>query len=155
VLYLALANAATTKRAQKSCDVAFAIYEFEDHVEFEPSGDSPTKHDHSLDESDANKRNSFLRDLLANDIARNLAPAVMVGSIRGDGQSDTRARLNSVGSRYLSRQDAINSGASWRLANPNALFVSYDTKDDILAYGKITTSVIVNLHALIGSLVVT
>ena len=118
-------RASTTKRSIKSCNVTFRILQFVDHVEFQLNGNQLTNHDHSLDESDANKRNSFLRDLLARDISKNYAPAAVIGSIRGNGQSDTRERLNDAGGRYLTRQDAINSGASWRLANPNALFVSY------------------------------
>jgi hypothetical protein len=55
----------------------------------------------------------------------------VVGSLRGNGQSEVRSRLVAAGGSYLSRQDAINSGASWRLANPNALFVSRGSKGEI------------------------
>jgi hypothetical protein len=111
--------------------VAFKIIEHADHVEFHVTGNQPTNHDHSLDESDANKRNSFLRGLLQKDIAKGYAPAAVIGSIRGDSRSADQAkriRLAAAGGTYLSRQDVINSGASWRLANPNALFVSRDKK---------------------------
>jgi hypothetical protein len=93
----------------------------------------PTNHDYSLDKSDANKRNSFLRELLQKDIAKGYAPAAVISSIRGDSRSANQAkriRLTAAGGTYLSRQDAINSGASWRLANPNALFISRDTKNN-------------------------
>jgi hypothetical protein len=83
------------------------------------SGDHSHNHDHSLDESDANKRNSALRGLAQFDIAKGYAPVAMIGSIRGHGKSEAKARLNAAGGAYLTRQDAINSGASWRLANPN------------------------------------
>jgi hypothetical protein len=36
--------------------------------------------------------------------------------------------MDLAGGKYLSRRDAINGGASWRLANPNALFVSRHEK---------------------------
>ena len=96
------------------------------------TGTQPTIHAHSLDESDANKRNSLLRGLVQLDIAKGYAPAAVIGSIRGNGQSDVRARLAAAGGAYFTRQDVINSGASWRLANPNALFVSRDFKDIVL-----------------------
>ena len=51
--------AGNTKRALKSCDVAFCIIEYDDHVELHVIRDQWTNHDHSLDESDANKR-SFI-----------------------------------------------------------------------------------------------
>jgi hypothetical protein len=48
-------HAPTTKRAVKSYDVAFKIIEYADHVEFHVTENQPTNHDHSLDESDANR----------------------------------------------------------------------------------------------------
>jgi hypothetical protein len=75
--------ASTTKRAIKSCDVTFQLLEFSDHVEFHSISQHSLIHDHSLDESDANKRNSLLRGLAGNDVAKSYAPAAIVSSLRG------------------------------------------------------------------------
>ena len=129
-------RASTTKRAVKSCDVSFKLLEFANHVEFHSIGSETRAHDHSLDESDANKRNSLLRGLVQHDIAKGYAPAAVIGSFRGNGRSDIRIQLASAGGEYLSRQDAINSGVAWRLANPNALFAAHDQKDDVSVQAK-------------------
>ena len=68
---------------------------------------------------------------MQHDIAKGYAPAAVIGSIRGFGRSEVQALLNAAGGTYLTRQDVINCGASWRLANPNALFASRDTKSDV------------------------
>ena len=57
-------RASTTKRSIKACDVSFAIHVYSDHVEFYHVKGSESRHNHSLDESDASKRNSLLRDLV-------------------------------------------------------------------------------------------
>jgi hypothetical protein len=88
-------RANTTKRAVKSCDVTFKLLEFDDHVEFHSINQQMTIHDHSLDESDANKRNSLIRGLGARDLAKGYAPAAVVGSLRGNGRADIRLRLAS------------------------------------------------------------
>jgi hypothetical protein len=54
-------RASTTKRSIKACDVSFVLYEYSDHVEFYYVKGSESRHNHSLDESDASKRNSLLR----------------------------------------------------------------------------------------------
>ena len=95
-------RAGNTKRASQSCDVAFRMIEYDDHVEFHVTGDQLTIHDHSLDESVANKRNSLLRGLLQHDISKGYAPAAVIGSVRGNGQSEVRTRLIAAGGAYLS-----------------------------------------------------
>jgi hypothetical protein len=124
-------RATTTKRAVKSCDVAFQLLEFTDHVEIHAISHTSLIHSHSLDESDANKRNSLLRTLVGKEVAKGYAPAAVIGSLRGLGDIASQLRLASAGGAYLTRQDAINSGLSWRVANPNDLFVSRDAKDDV------------------------
>lgn len=124
-------RASTTKRIQRSCNAAFRLVKFNNHVEFHVTGAETTAHDHSLDESDSNKRNSFLLGLVRREIAKGYSPAAIIGALRGNGQSELRNRLAAAGGTYLSRQDVINSGASWRLANPNALFASRESKDVI------------------------
>lgn len=123
------------KKAKKQCNVIFKILEFQNHVEFWPIGPFEKaiikNHTYSLDESDANKHNSLLRGLAQVDIAKGYAPAAVIGSLRGNGNSSKRARLNATGGAYLSQQDAINSRFSWRLANPNALFATQHTKNNI------------------------
>ena len=107
--------ASTTKRAIKSCDVSFSLLEFDDHVEFHAisqRGQQSLIHDHSLDESDTNKRNSLLRNLAGKDIAKGYAPAAVIGSLRRSGDFSSELRLASAGGSYLTRQDAINSGLS-------------------------------------------
>jgi len=129
-------RAGTTKRVVKSCNTTFRLVEYANHVEFHVTGNKICNHDHSLDESDANKRNSLLRGLVQHDVAKGYAPAAVIGSIRGNGQAEVRNRLAAAGGAYLSRQDVINSGASWRLANPNALFASRDLSDAVNIQSK-------------------
>jgi hypothetical protein len=82
---------------------------YSDHVEFYHVKGSESRHNHSLDESDASKRNSLLRGLVQRDIAKGYAPAAVIGAIRGQGRADIRMRLDSAGGEYLSRRDAVNS----------------------------------------------
>lgn len=110
--------------------MSFRLVKYANHVEFHVSRGSPLIHTHSLDECDANKRNSALLKHVQADITKGYAPAAVIGSIRGSGQLEAQARLNAAGGVYLTRQDAINSGATWRKANPNALFALLDTKND-------------------------
>lgn len=124
-------HASTTKRAEKSCDIAFQLLEFEDHVEFRQISDHSLIHSHSLDESDPNKRNSFIRALAGKDIAKGYPAAAMIGSLRGIRNSATQSRLASAGGEYLTRQDMMNSTRSWHLADPNALYVSHESKDNV------------------------
>jgi hypothetical protein len=124
------------KRREQSCDVAFSLYIYSDHVELYTSGSHPTNHSHLLDESDANKRNSFLRGLAQQDIAKGYAPAAVIGLIQGHRKSEVRERLAAAGGTYLTRQDVINSSAAWRLANPNALFVTRDAADNVSLQAK-------------------
>jgi hypothetical protein len=84
-----------------------------------------------LDESDANKRNSLLRQLVGAEVAKGYHPAAVIGSLRGEGLAKARDRLAAAGGTYLTRQDAINSALAWRLANPNELWASRDAKDDV------------------------
>jgi hypothetical protein len=100
-------------------------------VEFTSVDGNSFIHTHSLDESDAYKRNSAILAHLQADITKGYAPAAVIGSIRGYGQSEVMNRLIAAGGTYLTRQDAINSGACWRSANPNALFASPDAKDHV------------------------
>ena len=129
-------RANVTKQSKKQCHVSFRLLEYSDHVDFHVLENHSFKHDHSLDESDANKRNSGLLGLAQHDIAKGYALAAVIGSMTGHGQSDVKARLKAAGGSYLTRQDAINSGASWRLANPNALFASRDSKNDATIQAK-------------------
>ena len=91
----------TTKRAEKSCDVTFHLLEFEDHVEFHNISHYSLIHSHLLDESDANKRNSLIRGLAGKDVAKGYAPAAVIGSLRGTGDSNAQLRLASAGGAYL------------------------------------------------------
>ena len=68
---------------------------------------------------------------MGKEVAKGYAPAAVIGSLRGFGDSISRLRLASAGGAYLTRQDAINSGLSWRVANLNTLFVSRDAKDNV------------------------
>jgi hypothetical protein len=88
-----------------------------------------------LDESDANKRNSFLRQLVGAEVANGYPPAAVIGSLTGSGRADARARLAAAGGAYLTRQDVINAGLTWRVANPNRLWAAADAKNDVSLQG--------------------
>lgn len=75
-----------------------------------------------MDKSDAAKRNSFLRKLVGAEVANGYPPVAVIGSLTGNGRADARARLASAGGAYLTRQDVINTGLTWRLANLNRLW---------------------------------
>jgi hypothetical protein len=79
-------QAGITKKSKMQCSISFRLLEYSDHVEFHFSGENPLFHDHSLDESDANKRNNALRGLAQADIAKGYAPAAVIGSISGFGK---------------------------------------------------------------------
>ena len=131
-------RASSTKRFITGCDVSFTLLAFPTHYEYHPIGQSKDlslvtcpQHSHSLDESDANKRNSFLRQLVGAEVANGYHPAAVVGSLIGTGRADARARLVAAGGAYLTRQDVINAGLMWRLANPNRLWAVAGVKDDV------------------------
>jgi hypothetical protein len=109
------------KRTAISCDVQFKILLFQDHVECWQLTDKPHFHTHSLDESDASKRNSVIKGLVRREMSRGHPPAEVVATMRGNGDPSARAHLDSAGGKYVSRQDAANTGIAWRLANPDRL----------------------------------
>jgi hypothetical protein len=88
-----------------------------------------------LDEIDANKRNSFLRLLIGAEVTKGYHPATIIGSLTRAGRPEVRARLAAAGGTYLTRQDVINAGLAWRLANPNKLWVQHSAKDDVNIQG--------------------
>jgi hypothetical protein len=84
-----------------------------------------------LDESDANKRNSFLWKLVGAEVVNGYPSVAVICSLFGDGRADARTRLASAGGAYLNRQDVINAGLIWRLANPNRLWVIISNKNNV------------------------
>jgi hypothetical protein len=118
------ARASTSKRVVYGCDVTFQLLKFENYVEYYPNGQSLSitcQHAHSLDESDASKRNSFLRALAGAEIAKGYPPALIIRSLNGNGRADARVRLAAAGGAFLDTQDVINAGLAWRQANPHRL----------------------------------
>jgi hypothetical protein len=84
------ARASSTKRAIIGCGVSFALLCFLDHYEYwlvRRPRDQVTciQHSHLLDESDANKRNSFLRTLVGAEVAKEYYPVAIIGSLSGEG----------------------------------------------------------------------
>jgi hypothetical protein len=103
-------------------------------VEYRPNGQSPSitcPHAHSLDESDANKRNSLIRGIAGAEIAKGYPLVAVICALNGSGRADARERLAAARGAFLDYQDIINAGLTWRLANPNRLWVSRDVKDDV------------------------
>jgi hypothetical protein len=135
-------RASSSKRVVSSCDVSFALLVFPDHYEYHPFSQSKAlnqvtcmQYSYSLDESDTNKRNSFIRRLVGAEVANGYPPVAVIGSLIGNGRADARAHLASVGSAYLARQDVVNAGLTWRLANPNRLWAHRDVKNNISLQG--------------------
>ncbi|KAH9203596.1 hypothetical protein DL95DRAFT_501919 [Leptodontidium sp. 2 PMI_412] len=158
-------RASSSKRIISGCSVSFTLLAFPDHYEYQPTSQSRNsdqitciQHSHSLDESDANKRNSFLRKLVGAEVANGYPPAAVIGSLIGNGRADARARLASAGGTYergwtvglvhpgrtrptvnplsyLTRQDVINAGLTWRLANPNRLWAVASAKNNVSLQG--------------------
>ena len=104
------------------------------------------QHSHSLDESDANKRNSFLRKLVGAEVTKGYHSTEIIGSLTGKGRADVRARLVAAGGTHLTRQDIINAGLTWRLANPNRLWVHVSTKDDVSLQAMEALQTLVSLN---------
>ena len=102
-------RASSTKRATVGCDVSFKLLAFTDHWEYWPrkSGDlaliTCQYHEYSLDETDANKRNSFLRALVGAEVAKGYYPATIIGSLTGEGRPESRAQLIATGGAYMTR----------------------------------------------------
>jgi MULE transposase domain len=135
-------RASSTKRVLAGCGVSFHLLAFPDHYEYHPTSQSDSldlitcsRHSHSLDESDANKRNSLLRALVGAEVAKGYHPAAIISSLTGDGRPNTRALLATAGGAYLSRQDVINAGLTWRLANPNQLWAHANVKNNVSLQG--------------------
>jgi hypothetical protein len=80
------------------------------------------QHSYLLDKSDANKRNGFLWKLVRAEVAKGYYSTEIIGSLTGKGRADAHARLAAAGGSYLTQQDVINAGLTWRLANPNWLW---------------------------------
>jgi hypothetical protein len=128
----------SSKRIISGYDVSFLILAFPKYYEYHlvrqlRDLDLVTclQHVHSLDESDAAKRNSFLRKLVGAEVANGYPPAAVISSLTGQGRANARVRLASAGGTYLTRQDVINAGLTWRLADPNRLWVVVSAKDDV------------------------
>ena len=75
-------RASSTKRVITGCDVSFNLLAFSTHYEYYPRSQlkhsdlvTCLQHSHSLDESDANKRNSFLRELVGAEVTNGYPPA--------------------------------------------------------------------------------
>jgi hypothetical protein len=109
-------RASSTKRTIIGCDVTFALLAFFNHYEYWPIsklGDVEAitclEHSYSLDESDANKRNSFLRALVGAEVAKGYYPTAIISSLNGEGRADARAQLAAASGAYLTRQDVINA----------------------------------------------
>jgi hypothetical protein len=118
------ARASTSKRVVSGYDVTFQLLKFGDHVEYRLNGQSLSitcQHAHSLDESDANKRNSFLRALAGAEITKGYLPALIIRSLNGNGHADTCVQLAAARGIFLDTQDVINAGLAWRQANPHRL----------------------------------
>ena len=56
-----------------------------------------------MDETNANKRNSFLRELVGAEVINGYPPAAIIGSLIGQGRPDVRTRLAAAGGAYLTR----------------------------------------------------
>jgi hypothetical protein len=107
---------------------------FKNHVEYRPNGQLPSitcPHAHSLDESDTNKQNSLIRGITGAKITKGYPPAAVIRALNGSGRADARERLAAAGGAFLDYQDIINTGLTWRLANPNRLWVSRDAKNNV------------------------
>jgi MULE transposase domain len=145
-------RASSTKRALIGCDVSFTLLAFPTHYEYytiSQSGDlgliTCSQHSHSLDECDANKRNSLLRKLVGAEVAKGYHPATVIRSLTGEGNADARAQLAAAGGAYLTRQDVINAGLMWRLANPNQLWARREDKNDVSLQGIEALETLANL----------
>jgi hypothetical protein len=77
------------------------------------------EHSYLLDKSNASKRNNFLWKLVGAEVAKGYYPAEIIGLLTGKGRADVCVQLAAAGGLYLTRQDVINAGLTWRLANPN------------------------------------
>ena len=81
--------------------MAFCLLEYVNHIEFHWLGNNPLIHEHSLDESDAIKRNSTIREHVQYDITKGYTPVAVISSIRGFGRSEVQALLNTASRTYF------------------------------------------------------
>jgi hypothetical protein len=130
--------ASSTKRVIIGYDVSFTLLAFSGHYEYYLTSQSEDlnliiyyEYSYLLDESDASKRNNFLRKLVGAEVAKGYHPAEIISSLTKKGRADVYAQLAAAGGSYLTRQDVINTGLTWRLANPNRLWVQVGAKDNV------------------------
>ncbi|KAH8586029.1 hypothetical protein B0O99DRAFT_645564 [Bisporella sp. PMI_857] len=99
---------ATIKKIKIQCNVKLRLVIQSEYVEFTSVDSNFFIYTHSLNKSDAYKRNSAILAYLQADITKSYALAAVISFIH-----------------------AINSGACWRSANPNALFALLNAKDHV------------------------
>jgi hypothetical protein len=89
-------RASSTKCYISGYDVTFQLLKFKNHVEYRSNGQSLSitcPHAHSLDESDANKRNSLIRGITRAEIAKGYPLTAMIRALNNSGRVDAHERL--------------------------------------------------------------
>jgi hypothetical protein len=85
-------------------NVTFNLLAFLNYYKYYPIGQLAhitCTYSHLLDESDANKCNSFLRTLVGAEIAKGYYPAITISLFTSKGRANTRAQLVATSSTYL------------------------------------------------------
>lgn len=93
------------------------------HTIEKTSGDA---HNHSLDDSDRNKRPQPLMSIAGAEVANGYPIAAVANTMRASHLPRAEERLEDAGGRFLRRQDVANASRGWRKANPNPRFVAGD-----------------------------
>lgn len=96
--------------------MSFKIVEFANHIEVWGLEGSSISHSHPLDYSDAHKKNSFIRELVQNEVAKggDNTPAAVIKTLR------PRKEIEALGGRYLTSKDAANWAAAKRKEEANS-----------------------------------
>ncbi|KAH8585695.1 hypothetical protein B0O99DRAFT_646369 [Bisporella sp. PMI_857] len=108
---------ATIKKIKIQCNVKLRLVIQSEYVEFTSVDSNFFIYTHSLNKSDAYKRNSAILAYLQADITKSYALAAVISFIRNYGQSEVINRLIAA--------------TCWRSANPNALFALLNAKDHV------------------------
>jgi hypothetical protein len=80
-------------------------------------------HCHTLDFLDSVKRPEALRKIAGAEVAHSYPVAVVTQTLRAPHRLNVEQIWQEAGGRFFSRQDAHNTGASYKAANPDSRFV--------------------------------
>ena len=81
------------------------------------------KHNHTMDDLDAIKRNQRIKDIVAASVQDGFRPAEITDVVKASHRPEAAAELTAAGGTYFERQDVINAGLKWKKLHPDHRFL--------------------------------